>query len=102
MESGESGMSGRMSRLPDKYYEALEARLRALTPHVEILLDDESTRWFREFLDVGEYGLAVEVASEGLDRAMNRAHLQPLASGLLAEAELMGLPNEVLWPALGG
>lgn len=84
------------SRLPAEYYEGLEDRLRELVPHVKALVPDELAGWFLEYLDVGEYGLAVEVVSEALDADMPRGRLRPLASGLLAEATLMELPDPVL------
>ena len=70
-----------MNRLSTEYYGGLEARLRALTQHVESLATAEQAGWFREYLDVGEYGLAVKAISEVLEAGMAQEHLQPLAQG---------------------
>ncbi|MEA2497130.1 MAG: hypothetical protein QOJ29_5041 [Thermoleophilaceae bacterium] len=49
-----------------------------------------------EYLDAGEYGLAVEVASEEVPTGDSSETARELASSLLREAVLMGLPDEVL------
>lgn len=85
-------MSGRQ---PDEYYIALERRLRKLIPLAESVLPPEPYRWVLEYLDDGEYGLAVEVASEEMPDGDASPEARQLASGLLREAELMGLPDEV-------
>jgi hypothetical protein len=77
-------------RPSDNYYRALEGRLRALLPRATSLLAEEVITWFIEYLDVGEYGLAVEVAAEGLPPEASTGS-QWLAVALLAEAELMGI-----------
>jgi hypothetical protein len=83
-------------RSPDEYYRMLERRLRALLPLARRLLSDDSISWFGEYLDIGEYGLAVEVAAEGLPTEAS-ADTRRLAAALLAEAELMGMTG----PAVG-
>jgi hypothetical protein len=85
-------MSGRK---PDEYYIELERRLRALAPLAASVLAPDPYRWFTEYLDAGEYGLAVEVASEEMPTGDASKPTRDLASGLLREAELMGLPDEV-------
>jgi hypothetical protein len=85
------------ARRPDAYYEQLEIRLRALSPLVDQLGDESLTAWFREYLDVGEYGLAVEVVAEQLPPQARRA--EALVAGLLAEARVMGLEAPVGCPA---
>ncbi|MGH2943714.1 MAG: hypothetical protein ACRDLN_13170 [Solirubrobacteraceae bacterium] len=83
------------SRQPDEYYIALERRLRALAPGAKRVLPAEPYRWFLEYVDAGEYGLAVEVASESLPEEASTPEVRELAGGLLREAEIMGLPDEV-------
>jgi len=79
-------------RWSDAYYVELERRLRALLAPAQGVLAAQPYRWFVEYLDAGEHGLAVQVASEALEPGeASRA----LADGLLAEAELMGLGDEV-------
>jgi hypothetical protein len=88
--------------MSDEYYRQLEARLRALSPGVDAVCGAEVGGWFAEYLDVGEYGLAVEVAAERL--TADRSESQPLAEGLLPEARLMGLEDafiELLTQAAG-
>jgi hypothetical protein len=85
-------MSGRQ---PDDYYIALERRLRTLLPQAEAVLPPEPYGWVLEYLDAGEYGLAVEVASEEMPERDVSPEARELASGLLREAELVGLPDEV-------
>jgi hypothetical protein len=83
-------------RRPDKYYIELEQRLRKLAPLAKSVLPPDPYSWFMDYLDAGEYGLAVEVASEEMpDRDSSPAAGQ-FASGLLREAEVMGLPDEVI------
>jgi hypothetical protein len=85
-------MSGRQ---PDEYYIALERRLRALEPQARAVLPPDPYRWFMEYVDAGEYGLAVEVASEELPEGNDAPATREFAAGLLREAEVMGLPDEV-------
>lgn len=90
--------------LSAEYYEALERRLRALDGLVARLVEDLIV-WYREYLDVGEYGLAVEVVAERLTPDMPHSLASPLAEALLAEAELMtltGPPVENLRRVLSG
>ena len=82
-------------RESDEYYLELERRLRMLGPLAEAVLPPEPQRWISEYLDAGEYGLAVEVASEEMPTGDSSPEARDLASGLLREAELMGLPDEV-------
>lgn len=82
------------NRQSDTYYSQLERRLRALEPLVTRLLGEQAGS-YREYLDAGEYGLAVEVVAEQLTVDMPSDSLRPLAIGLLAEAELMRLPDSV-------
>lgn len=78
-------------------YDGIERRLGALHDLVGKLVPD-LVEWFDEYLDVGEYGLAVEIVAERLAPHMPRALTIELATGLLAEAELMGLPDETRKP----
>lgn len=77
-------------RQSDAYYRELERRLRTLLPLAGTVLKPEIVGWYSEYLDAGEYGLAVEVAAEGLPTGES-PELQRLASALLSEAELMEL-----------
>jgi hypothetical protein len=79
--------------LPDRYHRELERRLRVLTPAAREALPSDTLGWFLEFLDHGEYGLAVEVAAEAL--VLQTAPDRALARGLLDEADLMGLSAEL-------
>jgi GAF domain-containing protein len=56
-----------MTRPSDSYYLKLEERLRALLPAVQRALPPDAQRWYIEFLDAGEYGLAVETATDALE-----------------------------------
>lgn len=78
-------------------YDGIERRLQALDPVVEQLVPD-MVEWFREYVDVGEYGLAVEIVAERLSPEMPPDVAAELATGLLAEARLMSLPEEVCEP----
>lgn len=78
-----------MSRMPDEYYTALETRLRDLGPAVDHQCGAEVGRWYTEYLDAGEYGLAVEVAAEKLIPG-NRGS-SSLAGRLLEEARRMNV-----------
>jgi hypothetical protein len=82
---------------PTEYYEGLEQRLRALVPLVEELMADLAG-WYGEYVDVGEYGLAVEIVAERLSSNMPRDRVRSLAVALLSEAELMELPDTVVGP----
>ena len=74
----------------EEYYTELERRLRHLDGLVERLVPDISP-WFREYLDVGEYGLAVEIVAERLNADMPTEFVRSLAVELLAEADRMSL-----------
>jgi hypothetical protein len=88
----EAPMTARRSA---SYYEQLERRLRALEPLVIELVPD-SADWYREYLDVGEYGLAVEITAERLTQGMPQDRVRLLAAGLLPEARLMDLSDAVI------
>jgi len=83
-------------RRPDEYYIELERRLRRLGPLAASVLPPQALTWFTDYLDAGEYGLAVEVASEQLPRDDVSPAARELASGLLREAEIMGLGDDVI------
>jgi hypothetical protein len=72
-------------------YDGIEKRLKALSGLVAGLAPDLAS-WFDEYVDVGEYGLAVEIVAEGLQPDPDDPRVQELAAGLLAEAKVMGLP----------
>jgi hypothetical protein len=55
-----TGQSGRVERAE------LQLRLLALGASVENRLTDEQRRWFAEFVDVGEYQLALETVADWL------------------------------------
>jgi hypothetical protein len=81
-----------MTKRPsDEYYRELETRLRALIPLAESVLSTEVLNWYMEYLDAGEYGLAVEVAAEGLPRDDAESRSREVAAALLAEAQVMDL-----------
>jgi hypothetical protein len=77
------------------YYADLERRLRALDPLVVELVPDLAD-WYREYLDVGEYGLALEIVAERLTPRMPQDRVRLLAAGLLPEAKLMEVPDAVI------
>jgi hypothetical protein len=83
-------------RPPDSYYGELETRLRALTPLVDELGDQNLAAWYREYLDAGEYGLAVEIVAEQLRLEAAPSRVGDLAAGLLPEAKLMELDGSVV------
>lgn len=79
-------------RRSPEYYRELDDQLRALLPALQQTLSTESWRWFEEFVRAGEYGLAAEVAAEGLmDAAEPPAQL---CREVLAAADVMGLESE--------
>ena len=82
-------MSERRSK---EYYQALEEQLSALLPGLQRAVSTESWRWFEEWVRAGEYGLAGEVAAEGL-LASARPSLD-LWREVLAAADEMGLNSE--------
>lgn len=71
-------------------YDGIEKRLKALSDLVTSLAPDLAG-WFDEYVDVGEYGLAVEIVAEGLQPDTEDPRVRELAAGLLAEAKVMGL-----------
>jgi hypothetical protein len=83
-------------RRPDSYYEKLETRLRALSALVDQFGDEDLAAWYREYLDAGEYGLAVEVVAEQLLPEPASPGASDLAAGLLREAKLMNLDGSVV------
>lgn len=79
----------------DEYYRGLEERLRSLIPLAARLLSPEVVKSYTEYLDAGEYGFAVKVATEGLPEDAAPSHLRELALALLVEAEVMRLAGSV-------
>jgi hypothetical protein len=76
------------ARPPDAYYSELERHLRNLVPLVRAVVPGAAVASYLEFLDAGEYGLAVESATEALpERRSSRGDL--LQSGLGAVAAMM-------------
>ncbi|MBV8528825.1 MAG: hypothetical protein JOZ75_10950 [Candidatus Dormibacteraeota bacterium] len=73
-------------------YAALDERLSALLPALKDAVPVENWRWFEEWIRAGEYGLAVEVAAEGLTGAS--AIPPELCRGLLAAADAMQLNSD--------
>ena len=67
----------------------------ALEPQAATVLAPEPYSWFKDYLDAGEYGLAVEVALEELPDGAHAPVARELAAALLREAEAMGLPDDV-------
>ncbi len=89
-------MTKRMSdRHPDEYYRELEARLGALVPLVASSLPPRVLDSYREYLDAGEYGLAVEVAADALAGVPIEEPSRELARALLPEAETMSLESAI-------
>jgi hypothetical protein len=85
----------RMARRPDSYYIELETRLDSLCPLVEELGDERLVGSYREYLSVGEYGLALEIVAERLPLEPDPSRVVNLAAGLLPEAKLMELDGTV-------
>src|ERR1700723_3326959 len=76
------------ARPPDAYYRELERHLRNLVPLVRAVVPEAAVASYLAFLDAGEYGLAVESATEALpERRSSRGDL--LLSGLAAIAAMM-------------
>ncbi|HEV2815302.1 MAG TPA: hypothetical protein VGW10_18750 [Solirubrobacteraceae bacterium] len=82
-------------RPSDEYYASLERRLRALLPLVETVVPRDVGHWFNEYLDAGEYGLAVETVAEALPDDPSGEAVGALASRLIAEADVMGLAGPI-------
>ena len=80
-------MSARQS---DAYYRDLERRARELRPLAETVLAADAYKWFVEFIDAGEYGLAVGVAAKALPSART-VPAETLRFGLTGLAETMGI-----------
>ena len=75
-----------------QYYQALDERLKKLLPDLQRTVPLENWRWFEEWVRAGEYGLAAEVAAEGLlvtDRLADE-----LSREVLATADMMELNTE--------
>jgi len=83
-----------MPRFSDDYYADLERRLRDLLPLVDRVLPPEPVHAYTEFLDAGEYGVAVEWATDALSPQAVGA--TELAEALLKEGEVMGLDDSYL------
>lgn len=81
----------------DYDYAGIEQRLKATSGLAAKLVPDIA-EWFDEYLEAGEYGLAVEIVAERLTPDMSGDLAAELATGLLAEAERMGLPDETRKP----
>jgi hypothetical protein len=78
-------------------YAELERRLAALGESVGDRLSDEQRCWLREFLDAGEYGIALEMVADWLSEG-----LHPITSTERAEAntlaQAMGNVERVMGP----
>ncbi len=72
-----------------EYYQALEGRLKPLLPELQATISLENWRWFEEWVRAGEYGLALEVAAEGLSALEETP--QELAREILSTAKAMDL-----------
>jgi hypothetical protein len=78
-------------------YVMLEQRVRALGASVSDRLNDEQRRWLDEFLDAGEYGLALEMVADWLSEAGRRiTPIERAEAKTLAEA--MGNLDRVMGP----
>jgi hypothetical protein len=53
-------------------HEELERRLAALGESVGDRLSSEQGLWLREFLDAGEYGIALETVADWLSESLHR------------------------------
>ena len=78
------------TRPSDDYYRDIERRLRDLLPLAEVTLPPSACQFYAEFLDVGEYGLAVETAAEALP-SQRTTSTDSLRAGLAEVAEIMGI-----------
>jgi hypothetical protein len=76
-------------RRSDSYYVEIEKRLLALAPVARSVLPADTMKWYLEFVQVGEYGLAVEVAVEVLSDDSKAG--RDLAKELMVAAQDMGL-----------
>jgi hypothetical protein len=76
------------ARPSDAYHRELERHLRNLVPLLQVVVPEGVGAFYVEFLDAGEYGLAVESAAEALPEGRSsRGDL--LQSGLAAVAAMM-------------
>ncbi len=78
-------------------YDGIEKRLQVLSDLVAKLVPDLAG-WFDEYVDAGEYGLAVEIVAERLPPETADPQVRELAAGLLAEARVMGLSEATQEP----
>lgn len=72
----------------------IESRLAELGREVDAYLNREQRGWFSEFLDVGDYGLALEMLADWLaedDRAISSA----FRSEALVLAHAMGIDEHI-------
>lgn len=75
-----------------EYYRALDEKLTSILPDLKSVVSTESWRWFEEWIRAGEYGLAAEVAAEGLMSAESPP--AALCRDVLAAADMMALDSE--------
>jgi hypothetical protein len=76
-------------RRSDSYYDEFDKRLLALAPLARSVLPPDTMKWYLEYVQAGEYGLAVEVAAEVISD--NSEGGRDLAKELMLAAEKMGL-----------
>jgi hypothetical protein len=89
-------MTDRNLRL--RYFQEIEQQFRELLDSVAASLPVEQARWVQEFIDVGEYGLALEELCEAL--AMEGTSIpMPVYSHIRRVADKMGMPSG-LWERL--
>jgi len=78
-------------------YAELERRLAAFGESVGDRLGDEQRGWLREFLDAGEYGLALEMVADWLSEDFQRiTSTERAEANTLAQA--MGNVERVMGP----
>lgn len=78
-------------------YAELERRLAALGESVSDRLNDDQRGWFAEFLDVGEYGIALEMVADWLSEDEHPI-TTPERTEAEALAEAMGNRDRVMGP----
>lgn len=76
-----------------KYYAEVERNLEECLPLVRELVPQE-VRWFSEYVQAGEYGLAIEIVAEALPELERSESVELLARRLKWAARSMELGDE--------
>jgi hypothetical protein len=81
-------------------YDGIEKRLQGLSELAARLVPDLAG-WFDEYIDVSEYGLAVEIVAERLRPDTAHPQVRRLAAGLLDQGDVVRTDGGRLVPVHG-